>query len=210
MQNKNKQRWMSLWQRIGAQGDPRAIYNDLAARYSEPHRAYHAIGHIQYCLNEFRKVRNLIVNPNAVELALWYHDAIYNTKAKDNEEKSAALAAAMIKNASLPNTLGLFVAECIMATQHTVIPTNPDIQFLVDIDLSSLGQSKSKFDENARKIRKEYEWVPEDAFAAGRSAILRSFLNRPSIYATQFFRDKYETRARKNIIRSLTHLSHHS
>lgn len=210
MQNKNKQRWMSLWQRIGAQGDPHIVYNDLVARYSEPHRAYHTIAHIQHCLNEFKKVRNLIANPDAAELALWYHDVIYNTRAKDNEEKSAALATAMIKSASLPNTLGQLVAECIMATKHTVVPANPDIQFLVDIDLSGLGQPKSKFDKNTRQIRKEYEWVPEDAFAAGRSAILQSFLNRPNIYATQFFRDKYETRARQNIARSLAQLSRHS
>lgn len=198
---------MSLWQRIGAQRNPRIVYNDLVTRYSEPHRAYHTLAHIQHCLDEFKQVRHLIANPNAVELALWYHDTIYNTKAKDNEEKSAALARTMIQSASLPNAFGQFVADCIMATKHTAIPADPDIQFLVDIDLSSLGKPEKEYDENAQKIRKEYEWVPEDMFAAERSAILKSFLNRPNIYATQFFRDKYETRARQNIARSLAQLS---
>lgn len=198
---------MSLWQRIGAQRNPRIVYNDLVTRYSEPHRAYHTLAHIQHCLDEFKQVRHLIANPNAVELALWYHDTIYNTKAKDNEEKSAALARTIIQSASLPDAFGQFVADCIMATKHTAIPADPDIQFLVDIDLSSLGKPEKEFDENAQKIRKEYEWVPEDMFAAGRSAILKSFLNRPNIYATQFFRDKYETRARQNIARSLAQLS---
>lgn len=97
-----------------------------------------------------------------------------------------------------------------MATKHTTIPIDPDIQFLVDIDLSSFGQSESKFDKNGQQIRKEYDWVPEDAFVAGRSAILKSFLDRPNIYATQFFRNKYETQARRNIARSLAQLSNRS
>lgn len=87
MRNKNQQHWLALWQRIGAHGDPHAVYNDLVTRYSESHRAYHTLAHIQHCLDEFEQVRHLIANPDAVELALWYHDAIYDTKAKDNEEK---------------------------------------------------------------------------------------------------------------------------
>lgn len=210
MRNKNKQRWLALWQRIGAHGDPHAVYNDLVTRYSESHRAYHTLAHIQHCLDEFEQVRHLIANPDAVEIALWYHDAIYDTKAKDNEEKSAALVRAIIQNASLPDAFGQFVADCIMATKHTTTPTNPDIQFLVDIDLSSLGKPENEFNEDARRIRKEYEWVPEEMFTTGRSVILQSFLDRPNIYATQFFRNKYETQARRNLTRSLAQLFNRS
>lgn len=201
---------MNLWQRIRAHGNPHVVYNDLITRYSEPHRAYHTLAHIQHCLDEFEQVRHFITNPNAVELSLWYHDAIYDTRVKDNEEKSAALVRTMIQNASLPDAFGQFVANCIVATKHMTIPIDPDIRFLVDIDLSSLGQPEGMFSENARQIRKEYEWVPEDAFAIGRSAILKSFLDRPSIYATQFFRNKYEMQARRNIARSLAQLSNRS
>lgn len=145
-----------------------------------------------------------------MELALWYHDAIYDTRAKDNEEKSTALARTMIRNALLPGAFEQFVADCIMATKHATIPADPDVRFLVDIDLASLGKSKDEFEKDARRIRKEYEWVPEDMFAAGRSTVLQSFLNRPNIYATQFFRDKYEAQARQNITRSLAQLSNRS
>lgn len=203
----SKQLWFLLYQRIAAQGNPDKTYNNLVARYSEPHRAYHTLGHIEHCLDELGQARHLAINLNAVELALWFHDAIYDTKAKDNEEKSAALAVDFLKNASLPEILGRSVANLIMATKHTAIPADPDNQLLVDIDLSILGQSEGKFDEYERQIRKEYEWVSEDAFIVGRLVILKSFLDRQVIYSTRFFREKYEARAQWNIARSFKKLS---
>lgn len=201
-----EQRWTAMWERLGAQGDASRVYNDLVAQYSEPHRAYHTLQHIEHCLDELEQARHLVENPDAVELALWYHDAIYDTKAKDSEERSVALAIEMVRNASLPDNLGQSVANLIMATKHSVTPSDSDVQLLVDIDLSILGQAEERFDEYERQVRKEYEWVSEDAFVAGRSAILKSFLDRPNIYATQFFRNKYETQARRNIARSLARL----
>lgn len=201
-----QQRWRALWQRLGAQGDASAVYNDLVARYSEPHRAYHTLQHIEHCLDELEQVRDLTKTPDAVELALWYHDAIYDTKTKDSEERSATLSVEMVRNASLPDNLGQSVANLIMATKHSTTPSDSDVQLLVDIDLSILGQAEERFDEYERQVRKEYEWVSEDAFIAGRSAILKSFLDRPNIYATQYFRNKYETQARRNIAQSLARL----
>lgn len=201
-----EQRWMALWKRLGAQGDANAVYDVLVARYSEPHRAYHTLEHIGHCLDEFEQVRNLATNPDAVELALWYHDAIYDTKANDSEERSATLSVEMVRNASLPDNFGQSVANLIMATKHTSAPTDSDVRLLVDTDLSILGQTEDKFDEYERQVRKEYEWVAEDAFVAGRSAILKSFLDRSTIYSTQFFRNRYEAQARANIARSLARL----
>lgn len=206
MRNQSEQQWQALWERLGARGDASVVYNDLVARYTESHRAYHTLQHIGHCLDELKEVRHLAENPDVVELALWYHDAIYDTKAKDSEERSAALAVEMVKNASLSDNLGQSVTSLIMATKHSATHTDSDIQLLVDIDLSILGQTENRFDEYERQVRKEYEWVSEDAFVAGRSAILKSFLDRSNIYATQFFRDKYETQARRNIARSLARL----
>lgn len=206
MQNRSEQQWLVLWQRLGAQGDSHAVYNDLVARYSEPHRAYHTLEHIGHCLDEFEQVRQLATNPDAVELALWYHDAIYDTNAKDSEKRSSALAVEMVRNASLSDNLGQSVANLIIATKHSATPTDSDVQLIVDIDLSILGQPENRFDEYERQIRKEYKLVADDKFAAGRSAILRSFLDRPSIYSTQFFRNKYEMQARRNIARLLARL----
>lgn len=206
MMKRNTQRWLSWWERVGAQGNARKVYDDLVARYSEPHRTYHTLEHIGHCLDELEQVRHLAENPDAVELALWYHDTIYDTRVKDSEERSAALAIEMVRNALLSDSFGQSVAKLIMATKHKAIPTDPDVQLFVDIDLSILGQPEDKFDEYERQIRKEYEWVSEDAFVAGRLAILKSFLDRPTIYSTQFFRNKHEAQAQRNIARSLARL----
>ncbi|MDP2598591.1 MAG: N-methyl-D-aspartate receptor NMDAR2C subunit [Candidatus Liptonbacteria bacterium] len=205
MQDRGEKRWLSLWQRIGARGDAAAVYKDLVARYAEPHRAYHALPHIEQCLDELRGVS--IPDPGPLEIALWYHDAIYDTRAKDNEEKSAELCLSILKRASLPDSFGERVAGLILATKHPAVPIALENQLIVDIDLSILGQYEKVFDEYELQIRKEYEWVPNDAFASGRAAILRSFLDRETIFSTRLFIAKYELQARRNIVRSLVQIS---
>lgn len=206
----SEQRWIQLWKRLGAQGDARAVYDDLVARYAEPHRTYHTLEHIEHCLNEFESVRHLAARPSAVEWALWHHDAIYDTKAKDNEDRSAALAAETARNASLTDDFGKLITHLIMATKHLVVPTDPGTQLLVDIDLSILGQSEDRFDTYERQVREEYKRVAEDVFVARRSAILKLFLERPTIYSTPFFRTRYEAQAQWNLTRSLAQLSNRS
>ena len=207
MQRSMEKRWLGLWKRMGAKGDGNRVYAELAACYNEPHRAYHTLAHIKHCFKELEYVRHLAENQNAVEMALWFHDAVYDTKAKDNEEKSAELARRVTQTISLSARFGKCVADLILATKHEELPTNPDAQLVVDIDLAVLGLPERTFDENTRKIRKEYAWVSEDAFVAGRSKILKSFLERPHIYLTRFFRKKYEARARHNIERYLVHVN---
>lgn len=202
----SEQSWLALWRRLGASGNPGETYRELDARYTEPHRAYHTLAHIEHCLREFERVRDLARDPDAVELAIWFHDAIYDPRAKDNEEQSAALAVKTMREASLSRSIEKSVANLIMLTKHTAAPTETDGQLLVDIDLTILGQSASEFDEYERQICNEYEWVPEHQFIEGRSSVLNSFLSRPSIYASPFFQDLYETRARENLRRSLARL----
>ena len=204
------QHWVDLWKRIGAQGDGQKVYSELTTRYSEKHRAYHTLAHIDACLNELEQVRHLAKDPDAIEMALWYHDAVYETQSTINEEKSAALFREMARGASLTEAFISQVVNLILVTKHVQVPNNPDAQLLVDIDLSILGQTADRFDEYEQQVRKEYEWVPTKDFIIGRSKILKSFLERPTIYSTNFFRNKYEISARINIDRSLTKLSQHS
>ena len=203
-----KPRWLELWRMIKAQGDPISVYKDLIACYSEPHRFYHTLDHIAFCLDDFQRARHKAVNLDAVEMAIWFHDAVYDTKAKDNEEKSAQLALAVAKKALLPDEFGRQVANLILATKHDVVPEDADTQLIVDIDLSILGESSKRFDEYEQKIRKEYEWVSEEKFVAERLVILQSFLppQRPNVYLTSFFQKKYEAKARENLERSIAKL----
>jgi len=201
------QRWQALWHRLGAAGDGDQALALLQAHYSEPHRAYHNFAHIVACLHEFDFVRSLIQKPDAVEMALWFHDAIYDPKAGDNEERSAALFGTAARAARLNHWFIRRVDALIRATQHKKRPSLGDARFMVDLDLSILGKSPAKFSTYERQIRREYAWVPSRAYVAGRSAILQNFLSRKTIYATEFFRRRYEARARANLGRSLVQLS---
>ncbi len=195
--------WRTLWQRIEAQGDPHPPYHDLLQRLAAPHRAYHTMHHIRHCLEEMACVRHLAVYPEAMEMALWYHDAIYDTHATDNEAQSAALAAQILRDASVPETFVAMAGRLILATQHHAVAADPDTRLLVDIDLAILGQPAPLFDAYEQQIRQEYAWVSHEAFREGRTRILRAFLSRSTIYATDHFRQLYEAQARINIARSL-------
>ena len=198
-----KEKFTNLWNRIKAQGSAEQEFARLKTMYSEPQRFYHNITHIGSCLTELDSARDLVQQPNLVEFAIWYHDAIYNPKAKDNEEQSAQLAYGVCLVAKIPNDFANRTKDLILVTKHDAVPQGIDARVLVDIDLSILGKKPEEFDEYERNIRKEYSLVPEEQFRQGRSAILQIFLSRDSIYLTDFFKGKYESQARANLQRSI-------
>lgn len=196
-------RWRDLWTRLGAAGDPEAVLSDLRSRYSEPHRAYHTLAHIRHCLEEFEPLRAQAAAPDAIELAIWYHDAIYDPRAADNEERSAELFARTAGSAGLAGPLIETTRTLILATRHRAVPADADARLFVDIDLAILGQPWDRFQQYEEEIRREYSWVPSLIFRMKRGQILRGFLDRPTIYGTPAFRDRYEASARENLRRSL-------
>ncbi len=203
-----ERRWNALWERIGAKGSSnKDAYEELLSLYGERERAYHNAVHIVHVLRELDRARSFLEDPEQVELALWYHDAIYNTQEKGNEEKSAELAQQRLRRAGLDFSFIDGVTALILATKHQALPHTQDGRFLVDMDLSILGKNEKEFDEYERDIREEYSWVLDDLFKEGRSKLLHSFLERESLYSTDFFRQRYEEQARMNIKRSLTQLT---
>jgi predicted metal-dependent HD superfamily phosphohydrolase len=203
MPSKLEDRWLRFWKQAGGNGDPSLAYEDLVARYSEVHRAYHTLAHIEHCLREFDAARPLAKDALAVEMAIWYHDIIYNPWAKDNEERSAVLAGQVALRMGLPSARRKKVERLILASRHKSLPSGPDEQLFTDIDLSILGQNQKRFAEYEKQVRREYKWVPGVIFREKRASILRSFLDRPALYATTFFRKRFEARARENLERSL-------
>lgn len=172
------------------------VFEELRSRYSEPHRHYHTFEHIRECLQEL----DAVGGSREIELALWFHDFVYDPKAKDNEERSAERAVQVARDLKLSEEQ---VREFILATHHSAPPAGEEARLVVDIDLSILGADPNRFDEYERQIREEYSWVPEPTFHGERARILISFLDRPSIYGTERFRKKLEKRARANLERSL-------
>jgi predicted metal-dependent HD superfamily phosphohydrolase len=94
----------------------------------------------------------------------------------------------------------------VLVTKHDGVPSGADASLLVDIDLGILGAAPARFDEYETQVRFEYSWVPEDGFRSGRIRVLRSFLERPNIYATPRVRAEREARARENLTRSIAQL----
>ena len=185
---------------------------DLAFRllenaYSAPERYYHNVKHIADCLRELSPVRDSCHDAAAVEAALLFHDYVYDPTRHDNEERSAEEAAMALRALGWPGDRTDAVRGLILATLHASLPLSADAAVVADIDLAVLGKPQEAFDDYERAIRREYGHVAEAAFRAGRAEVLRGFLARPRIYATDSFARRYEMTARQNLGRSLSALS---
>jgi len=200
-------RWPGLWKALGAAHADAELLERLLARYSEPHRKYHTVQHLEECFVQLDAARGLAEHPAEVELALWFHDAIYAPRRQDNEAKSADWARDSLAAAGLPAAAGERVHALVMATRHEAVPEGNDARLVVDVDLSILGAPAERFDEYELQIRGEYRWVPALLFNGKRGEILRQFLARRSIFGTALFRDRLERQARANLTRSLERLS---
>lgn len=197
-------RWEELCARLAVKGDSTStdVIARLLNKYIGRDQWYHNLRHIKHCLDELDQVGFLLKDPNAVEFALWYHDAIYDSRRTDNEELSARFAAFEAKGLGLNDEFVNEVQALIWATNHVSVYESHDAKFMVDIDLSIFGQSESVFNEYEINIQLEYSHISKEDFRRGRIAVLQKFLDRPNIYSTLHFRNKYEEQARKNLVRS--------
>jgi predicted metal-dependent HD superfamily phosphohydrolase len=179
--------------------------------HTGPDRGYHAWSHPLVLLKLFEQVRDQLTDPLAVYCAIVLHDAIYEPRAKDNEARSAALAAELLQDAIAPATLARTL-RLIEATARHAIPADlppeeiDDMAVFLDMDLSILAASPDAFDAYEAGVRHEYREVPEAAFRAGRAAILEGFLARAALYMSPWGRSAFEAPARVNLARSIASL----
>lgn len=199
-------RWKQPWTELGLTARME-LHADLRKRYSEPHRAYHTLHHISECLQLLGQTQALTQNSPSIELAIWFHDAIYDPRKNDNEERSAEWARAELRRAGASMALQDCIGAMIMVTCHSGEPQTTDEQLLSDIDLAILGAGATRFDEYEQQVRTEYRHVPTQQFRPARRKILTEFLERPQIYGTEWFRERREAQARANLQRSLTRLA---
>jgi len=186
--------------------DSDILFRKLLDSYSESQRFYHTLQHLVECIHKFELVMNQVDSPRAIEVALWFHDAVYDVKGHDNEALSAMWAKESLVAASAPIKEIEQIVHLIMVTQHTHIPETLDQQALVDIDLSILGERIERYDEYDIQVRKEYAWVPDEVYRVKRYEVLEMFLARPFIYSTTYFQEHFEAQARVNLKRSITKL----
>lgn len=194
------------WSGLGLSGNEQ-LYAELCTRYREPHRAYHTLNHISECFAKLDEARHLAVRLPEVELAIWFHDAIYDPRRSDNEMQSALWAKQSLEAAGADREVAQRVHDLILITRHNSVVTTPDAALLSDIDLSILGAAQDRFDQYELQVRREYSHVPTFMFRMARRRILKEFLRRPQIYVTDWFHNRYEAQARRNLQRSIRALS---
>ena len=190
--------WPRAWRSLGLPPAP-GLDVQLIEAYRQPQRHYHTLQHLLECLMQWETVMQLTQFPGELELALWFHDAVYHVKGKDNEAQSARWATKAMSEQGASAEQIRRVQGLIMATCHSAAPSQPDQQLLVDIDLAILGAEGTRFAEYDAQVAAEYSWVPSWIYRAKRKQVLRSFLARDFIYSTPHFRCLLEAQARINL-----------
>lgn len=184
----------------------------LAYGYTEDHRYYHDLTHIEHCLSILDTFENSINSKylNLIEFAIWFHDVVYNTKSSKNEEDSAEIARNAMNFLNCDTLFKAQVIRMIHLTKHAGVNNNDDImpltyveKLFLDIDLSILGAEELKFNEYDENIRLEYSWVSDNVYNQKRAEVLYSFLKRESIFQTEEMKLQFEDQARKNLINAI-------
>ncbi len=199
-------RFRALWRRClldGTSDDGAAVHQRLLDGYREPQRYYHTPEHIEHCLSWFDQCRSLVGNPDALELAIWFHDVIYEPGKPDNEARSAALYRQLSDGVHAKATRGL-VDRLIMATLHLGSELEDgDADYMVDIDLASFGLPWEEFLRDSENLRREATHLDESQFHQRARAFHQTLRARERFFHTDFFAERLETRAHENIERYL-------
>ena len=193
-----EQRFYRALQGAGGEPDGGPLFAELRAAYGEPHRHYHTLNHVDACLGWLDWSVGLAEHVCEVELALWFHDAVYEIGARDSEARSAKLADRRLQARGVPQASRDRITAHILATKDHHAQT-PDGRLVVDIDLAILGAPPPIFQAYERAIGREYAHVPGPLFQLARRRVLGEFLRRKAIYSVAKIRAELEVRARGNL-----------
>jgi predicted metal-dependent HD superfamily phosphohydrolase len=188
-------------------GVANAVFDDLVASYSTAGRFYHTSSHLEHLLEIISRLADQAGDVRAVRLAAWFHDVVYDSRANDNEERSAEVALNALSRLNVPDELASRVAGLIIATKtHEAPPGDSDAATLLDADLAILGAPPAEYALYAEAIRREYSWVPEQDYRAGRRQVLKRFLARRRIFLTDSMFRSSESEARRNLSEEIVRL----
>lgn len=187
--------WLPLAERTGNVGNAAGWHERLVKAYGEPQRAYHSLQHLEECLCVLDEAKAFMHQPDLIEIALWFHDAIYDPKSSENEALSAQMAGEALEDSEAAHE----VARLIMLTKSHQPSEGADDAWIIDIDLAIFAQSPERVLEYEQQIRAEYAWVVEAVYREKRAEVLAGFLKREQIYLTPWARDRFEARSKENL-----------
>jgi predicted metal-dependent HD superfamily phosphohydrolase len=200
--------WLRTAARVGARDDVAGAGANLLSRYADPGRHYHDLTHLDEVLRHVDELAEFSRVPDVVRLAAWFHDAVYDPRADDNEERSARLAEHMLTTLRVHDDVAADVARLVRLTaDHDAGDDDPDAAVLCDADLAILAADESRYADYVAGVRAEYAHVPDDDFARGRAAVLRHLMAQPSLFRTPTARATWEAPARTNVTAELVRLS---
>jgi predicted metal-dependent HD superfamily phosphohydrolase len=178
---------------------------DLLARWSETHRKSHTVTHLHEMLDAIGLLAEAGIefDREAVELAAWFHDAVYEIARDDNEDRSAELARELLSSSPIRDE----VARLVLVTKTHKVPAD-DVNgaVLSDADLSVLGSEALRYQTYAAAVREEFADVPDEVFKPARAQVLSSLLDGP-LFHTAAGRERWEERARRNISEEIAELT---
>lgn len=193
--------WINLWGDLGFPPPQSEVLN----AYCQPTRHYHTSEHLEEVLGWVPQLPLPQEDRCLLQLALFYHDAVYNSRRHDNELLSAQWARQELQFLGVERVEA--VADLIMDTLHQKLPRSPLGCWMVDVDLAILGSDWERVLRYHQDVRREYSWVPWFFYRFQRRKVLRAFLARSQLYHTAYFRDRLEVQARANLARLLEVLS---
>ncbi|MFB6521836.1 hypothetical protein [Streptomyces sp. NPDC056401] len=221
-------RWHATTAAAGADPDrdPAPYADRLLTAWAEPQRKYHTTAHLADVLARIDVLAadeaaadttadapddapgDTAADRAAVELAAWFHDAVYRPDRSENEERSAALAERALPELGIDDARTAEVARLVRLTvTHDPAPGDANGELLCDADLGVLAGTAEEYAAYAAAVRAEYGFVPDEAFRAGRAAVLRQLLELPRLFRTAYGAAHWEAPARANLAAELAELA---
>ncbi len=200
----DQKRWKTLCARQGLADN--GTFDRLAALHSERHRHYHTAAHINAMLGHLDARADMAERADLIELAIWFHDAVYKPMSKTNEADSADMARDFLHGQMEPDAVD-WIDETIRLTANHGDTDDSDTALMLDIDLSILATAPDVYTDYTQRIRREYRWVPGPIYRRGRADVLRHFLAMPRIYKTDALAAEWEAPARDNLAAELQTLA---
>ncbi|MEV7615811.1 hypothetical protein [Streptomyces sp. NPDC089799] len=199
--------WNDTATAAGALRDPAPYASRLLAAWAEPQRRYHTTVHLAAVLAHVDVLAGHAADVHAVRLAAWFHDAVYRPDRSENEERSAVLAERALSELGVDAERTAEVARLVRLTvTHHPAPGDTNGEVLCDADLAVLAGGPDAYAAYVAAVRDEYSFVPEDAFRAGRAAVLRQLLDLPRLFRTPYGTARWEAAARRNLAAELATL----
>lgn len=183
------------------------IWQQLSRSYAEPHRRYHTFEHLSFMLDVLKESGTGFTDQSVVELAVLFHDAVYDARKTDNEARSAETATSVLSDCGFSPERTARVSDFILATTgHPPASGDDDLDTFLDADLAILGERSERYEQYVADVRAEYSFVSDEQWRIGRTRVLKHFLAAPSIYRTASCRESREERAVQNLNAELLQL----